>query len=51
MIPEKEKALETIGSYIESASDDERNKLLIWLEGFAYHAQCVDESAKTDKPA
>lgn len=51
MIPEKEKTLKSIEDYIDNASEDDRNKLLIWLEGFAYHAQWVDESSEADKTA
>ena len=39
----KEKALETIGDYMDDASKKERKELLLFLEGFAYHSKIANK--------
>ena len=39
----KEQALDTVAQYMDKASEDEQRQFLVWLEGFAYHAQNTGE--------
>lgn len=41
MNPTKESAMEAIGKYMDDASSEERKELLLFLEGFSFHAKIV----------
>lgn len=48
----KQQALDTLGKYMDSVKPSKRKELLLWLEGFAYHAENNGKGDdKTNKPA
>lgn len=47
MTPAKETAMEAIGKYMDDASSEERKELLLFLEGFAFHARIAKKAEKS----